>query len=381
MFGRAADKGLRQRREILRGVYEQNQRLGAGGLSARPTPRRGGRRLLGALALLALVVGGQFFYLSDEAAQPPASMSPAVSVQPLVIPLATAKEAAPPLVPQAVSLGTREAAAKDPRIIEALEPPAPLLASDENVKKLFGLSVRTIVLDAGHGGHDPGAIGKSGTREKDLTLDIALRLKARLEALDEAYRILLVRDEDVFVPLGQRAAYANSHDADLFVSIHVNYLPSRSVDAVETYYFGRHEDVHARKVAERENQGSDYSLSDFENLVRNMQDTIKLQESKALARSIQRSLVQNIRRQNGELLNLGVRTAPFVVLLGVKAPSVLVEVASLSSPEGERNLGRERYREQIAAYLAAGVKQYLGEQSTQEHRHHDKGKVRVAEHP
>jgi N-acetylmuramoyl-L-alanine amidase len=260
----------------------------------------------------------------------------------------------------------------------AIETAAPLLSGKENVRKLFGLSVRTIVIDAGHGGHDPGAIGKGGLREKDLTLDIALRLKDRLEALDRDYRILLVREGDVFVPLSQRAAFANSHDADLFVSIHVNYIPGTSTNAVETYYFGRHQDVHARRVAERENRGSEYTLSEFENIVRNMQDTIKLQESKALAGSIQRSLVSSIRRQNEEVLNLGVRTAPFVVLLGVKAPSVLVEVASLSSPEGERNLRRERYRDEIATYLAGGIAGYLKEQFTQERKQHDKGKVGLA---
>jgi N-acetylmuramoyl-L-alanine amidase len=378
MFGRFADKAVRQRKDILRRVYEHNLHLNAGGPSATRW-HRVGRRYLAALALAGGLLGGNLFNVWREPAQTSPIVASAASETPAPVTVATGA-ITPASVPEPVSFTSEPTTAAAKAVGSAAEEaPAPLLAGNENVRKLFGLSVKTIVLDAGHGGHDPGAVGKDGMQEKDITLDLALRLRARLEALDRSYRILLVRDEDVFVPLGQRADYANSQNADLFVSIHVNYLPSRTVDAIETYYFGRHQDMRARKVAERENQGSDYRLSDFESLVRNMQDTIKLQESQALARSIQRSLVTNIRRQNEELLNLGVRTAPFVVLMGVKAPSVLVEVASLSSPQGERNLGRERYRDQVASYLAAGIKNYLGEQSTQERRNHDKGKVGLAE--
>lgn len=247
---------------------------------------------------------------------------------------------------------------------------APLSSPDASLKQLFGLGVRTIVIDAGHGGRDPGALGTLGTHEKDITLDVAQRLRDRLAALGN-YHVVLVRESDVFVPLWERAAFANQHGADLFVSIHVNYLPRVSTNAVETYYFGHYQDERTRKLAELENRGSDYSLSEFEALVRNMQDTLKLQESRTLAHAIQENLLTNMRARDQRVLDNGVRTAPFVVLLGVKAPSVLVEIGSLSSAEAERHLRREAYRDEIATYLAAGIVEYLNLQRPQEYRSHE----------
>ena len=254
----------------------------------------------------------------------------------------------------------------------------PLLSSKENLKNLFGLSVKTIVVDAGHGGHDSGAVGRLGTLEKDVTLDIARRLKAKLERTG-AYRVLLVRDSDVFVPLRQRAAFANDNPTDLFLSIHVNFLPGSKINAVEAYYFGRHRDARTRLMAERENRDSDYALSDFEGIVRNMQDALKLQEAKALAYSIQDTLLARIKAGRQAVMDNGVRPAPFVVLLGVKAPAVLVEIGSLSSPEAERNLGREDYREQIASYMVAGIAGHLDQQPAKEDDDHGKDEGRTAQ--
>ena len=397
-----------QRSAILRGVYDDNRRLReaaapAGARTRAPVPSG---RLAGRLALLMFLVGGPLLYawapsgqavmaLFAPAAGPGelAAASPAgASLKASFAPSGSLERPAPapdarpePLspvpaaaIPPAPTLA-RVANANDAAVrARELADVAPLVSGTENVKNLFGLSVRNIVIDAGHGGHDPGAIGKRGMQEKDITLDVARRLKKKLEE-NTAYRIRLVRDDDVFVPLNERASFANGQDTDLFVSIHVNYLPSTSTNAVETYYFGRHQDARTRKLAERENQGSEYSLSEFEGVMRNMQDTIKLQESKALAHSIQGSLLKSIRAQNKRVLDNGVRTAPFVVLLGVKAPSVLVEIGSLSSPEAEKSLGEERYRDEIATYVVAGINQYLNEQLPEEHRIHDKDKSRLAE--
>jgi N-acetylmuramoyl-L-alanine amidase len=239
-----------------------------------------------------------------------------------------------------------------------------------HIRRLMGLSVRTIVIDAGHGGHDPGTIGEMGTREKDVALDVALRLRRRLER-SGAYRILLVRGGDVFVPLSERAEYANSNNADLFVSIHVNYLPRTSTNAVQTWYFGRHEDREADRLAERENRDSQYALSDFERIARQLGDTLKLQESKSLAASIQASLLASLRRQNRKVHDAGVRTAPFVVLLGVKSPSVLVEIASLSSPDAEQQLGVPEYRDEIASSISDGITRYLGNHNQGNTHGHD----------
>jgi N-acetylmuramoyl-L-alanine amidase len=399
-----------QRSAILRGVYDDNRRLhgAAAPAGARARARVPGGRLAGRVALLMFLAGGPLLYAwapsgqavmalfapaagpGEVAAASPAGASLKASFAPSGSPERSAPASAPDARPEPLSpvpAAVLPPAPRPARVANAndaaaralnLADVAPLVSGTENVKNLFGLSVRNIVIDAGHGGHDPGAIGKHGMREKDITLDVALRLKKKLEE-NTAYQIRLVRDDDVFVPLNERAAFANGQDTDLFVSIHVNYLPSTSTNAVETYYFGRHQDTRTRKLAERENEGSEYSLSEFEGVMRNMQDTIKLQESKALAHSIQGSLLKSIRARNQRVLDNGVRTAPFVVLLGVKAPSVLVEIGSLSSPQAEKSLGDERYRDEIATYVVAGINQYLNEQLPEEHRIHDKNQSRLAE--
>lgn len=352
-----------QRAAILRGIYDQNRSLH--GAQPRPQPQAAGRGRrwavpLSGLAMLAAVA--HFLDPALQSADPPAApltSSPRLAVGSL-----------PPLVPPAPRPAPAAVAVAD------LAHVAPLAADAKNLRQLFGLAVKTIVIDAGHGGHDPGARGKLGTQEKDITLDVARRLKEKLEATGR-YRILLPREDDVFVPLSERAAYANGRQTDLFVSIHVNYLPSTSTNAVETYYFGHHQDARTRRLAERENQGSEYALSEFEDIVRNMQDTIKLQESRALAQSIQARLLTSIRARKQRVLDNGVRTAPFVVLLGVKAPSVLVEIGSLSSPDAERKLRGEAYRDEIATYVAAGINNYLNQQPQEERKIHE-AKSRLA---
>jgi len=357
-----------QRSEILRGIYDQNRGIRTSGRSVPGSRGPALRRRLGVLlaTLAVLVTGAHFIDPSAQtaevlvAAAPPATENLVPVSVPLPVTGAPAVKTIAPLPNLPLSDGSPT----------ALADVAPLVFDRENLKSLFGLAVRTIVIDAGHGGQDPGATGKMGTLEKDVTLDVARRLRDKLETMGR-YRILLVREQDTFLDLNQRAAYANERNTDLFVSIHVNYLPSTSTNAVETYYFGHHRDARTRKLAERENQGSEYSLSEFENVMRNMQDTIKLQESKALAHTIQGSLLRSIRARNQRVLNNGVRAAPFVVLLGVKAPSVLVEIGSLSSPDTEQKLRQEAYRDEISSYVAAGITHYLNQQLPKEHRIHE----------
>jgi N-acetylmuramoyl-L-alanine amidase len=245
-------------------------------------------------------------------------------------------------------------------------------------RELFGLAVRTIVIDAGHGGRDPGALGHTtGIQEKDVTLDIARRLKKKL-ARNARYQILLVRDSDTFVALKDRAAYANARDTDLFISLHVNFLTGTSKNAVETYYFGRYRDSGTRALAQHENQHSAYALSEFEDLLKGMQDSMKLQESHRLAKSIQASLLGNIRENDQVVLDTGVKTAPFAVLLGVKAPSVLAEIGNLNSPQTEQRLKDPAYRDAIAAYIADGITAYLTNQPQEADIHHVQVKNGIA---
>jgi len=235
---------------------------------------------------------------------------------------------------------------------------SPLLSGDRSLRLLFGLGVRTIVVDPGHGGFDPGTSGDLGTYEKEVTLDVARRLKRLLER-DAAHRVLLTRDADVAVSLRRRARFANEQRADLFVSIHVNSLPNTTLNVIETYHFGTDVDRDTLRLAERENRGSAYGVSEFETLLRGMRDTMKLQESQRLAGAVQASLAGNFRRTHRAMVDVGTKTAPFVVLLGVHAPAILAEISCMSSPEAERRMRTPEHREEIARYLAEGIVNYL----------------------
>jgi N-acetylmuramoyl-L-alanine amidase len=197
-----------------------------------------------------------------------------------------------------------------------------------------------------------------GTMEKDITLDIARRLKAHLVQNGRTH-VLMTREDDLFVPLHQRVALAREAKADLFISIHLNYLPRKPINIVETYYFGPSDDKKTLRLAEQENVGSEYGLSDFREIMEKMGKTMKLQESKEFAKSIQANLFLNSRKHSEDIQNHGVKRAPFVVLLGVDVPAVLAEVSCLSNREEEQELNSESHRENIATSLAAGIFDYL----------------------
>jgi N-acetylmuramoyl-L-alanine amidase len=244
------------------------------------------------------------------------------------------------------------------------EYPLPAAAATMPISTLFGLKVRTIVVDAGHGGKDPGAVGVHGTREKDLTLDIARRLASRL-ARDGRYRIVLTRSGDDTVPLARRVERATAADADLFVSIHVNALPNRNVNVIETYYFDFSKDPAALQLAAIENRDSEMPVGYFRRLLENIGDTVKLQESRALAENIQGSLISNVRVYDEKVFDSGVKVAPFVVLMGVGIPAVLVEVSCISNPREEKKLLTPQYRENVASFLDEGITSYLDQRQLQ----------------
>ncbi|MGA2517441.1 MAG: N-acetylmuramoyl-L-alanine amidase [Thermodesulfobacteriota bacterium] len=225
--------------------------------------------------------------------------------------------------------------------------------------RMLGLKIKTIMIDAGHGGTDSGSIGKLGTMEKDITIDIAKRLKTHL-IKNGRCRVVMTRQDDSSVPLEKRVVLAQEAKADLFISIHLNYLPRRPINIVETYYFGPSDDEKTLRLAQQENEGSEYGLSDFKEVMEKLGKTMKLQESKRLAESIQANLFLNSRKHSEYIQNRGVKRAPFVVLLGVDVPAVLAEVSCLSNLEEEEELNSESHRENIAGYLAAGIFDYLG---------------------
>lgn len=233
-----------------------------------------------------------------------------------------------------------------------------LNSPDMPLSRVFGLGVRTIMIDPGHGGTDPGAVGKMGTREKEMTLDIARRLRERLLKYGQ-YNVLMTRSDDETLSLNKRVEMARLSKADIFVSIHLNYLPLKPINIIETYYFGPSSDEKILKLAEKENAGSEYGMNEFKDMIEKIGETMKLQESKELALSIQKSLFVNSRKNKGDIYDFGVKRAPFVVLLGVDVPAILAEVSCLSNSKEESELNTEKHRDNIARYLEAGILDYL----------------------
>jgi N-acetylmuramoyl-L-alanine amidase len=224
---------------------------------------------------------------------------------------------------------------------------------------------RRIVLDPGHGGHDPGAVGPKNLYEKDVVLDIALKLKKVLME-DPFNEVFLTRERDIFIPLEERTAIANRKNADLFVSIHANASPRREAKGIETYLLNWTDDEEAIRVAARENAISLKKMRAMNRQV-DIVDVIKSDlirenkrdESIKLANYIQRSLISNLDSDTKLVLNLGVKQALFYVLFGAKMPSVLVEVSFISNPEEERLLSNDAYRTEIAKGIAKGLNTYL----------------------
>lgn len=226
------------------------------------------------------------------------------------------------------------------------------------LSSLFGLGIKTIIIDPGHGGKDPGAIGAKGTREKDITLDVALRLKQKMIDLDK-FNVFLTRQEDKFLTLAERVDFAKAKKADLFLSIHVNSLPNEGVNLIETYYFGPPLTSDIFRLAEEENKASQYSVSELVEIIQDINNTVKRQESRMLAGAIQSSLYNHLSEKDPEVINSGVKMAPFVVLSQIEVPSVLVEISCITNEEEEAKLTTSKYREKVASYVAEGVVTYL----------------------
>jgi len=346
---------LNIREVILRGVYEENRLMlgrGCPGLSLRrPFPVK--KILLSAVVfLIAFLMQSQYTGTSFSPAELPANMS----TDPFPLPAAGVSAVLPPDMSNYSVLPATDVSSEGTANTSEFS----AFENSRNVplSRMLGLKIRTIMIDAGHGGTDLGARGKMGTIEKDITLDIAKRLKAHLDQKGSTH-VLMTREDDSFVPLDKRVALARERKADLFISIHVNYLPRIPINIIETYYFGPSSDEKTLKLAQRENVGSEYGLSDFREIMEKLGKTMKLQESKELAESIQSNLFLNSRKHSEDIQNHGVKRAPFVVLLGVEVPAVLAEVSCLSNREEELELNSESHRENIARYLAAGIFDYL----------------------
>ncbi len=235
-----------------------------------------------------------------------------------------------------------------------------MLSSNDPVRltALFGLGIKTVVIDPGHGGRDPGAIGENGTQEKDITLDVALELKKRLDKLN-FFKVMLTRKKDRTLSLASRVKFAKKNQADLFISLHVNSLPVKDVNLIETYYFGAPLNSETLLLAEKENKDSHFSVGELDAIIQDIGNTVKRQESAMLAATIQKSLFRNLRAQDAEMRDSGIKMAPFVVLSQIEVPSVLVEISCITKEEEEKKLATEEYRKEVASYLEEGIVTYL----------------------
>ncbi len=217
--------------------------------------------------------------------------------------------------------------------------------------------LRRIVVDAGHGGKDPGAIGPHGTQEKDVTLALARVLAARLKK-EFGCQVILTRDKDVYLALEERTALANRIGADLFISIHANASTNRSVRGVEIYYLNFSKNDKAAAVAARENGTSLKQVGDLEMILFDLMANSKINESSRLAAEIQSSMVVSLGRHYSGIIDHGVRQGPFYVLLGATMPSVLVETAFISNKTEESRLKSSKFQGRAADAIVAGVKEF-----------------------
>jgi N-acetylmuramoyl-L-alanine amidase len=270
----------------------------------------------------------------------------------------------PTSAPTAVAVAPRDKSAKkgtkpSPAQIAAAREAAPTSAGDRSLIRALGLKIGRIVIDAGHGGHDTGTIGPEGLMEKDLVLDVSLRLGRLLESRLGA-DVIYTRDDDTFIPLETRTAIANEKQADLFISVHANSSPDSEARGVETYYLNFTSSPDALEVAARENAVSEKSIHELQDLVKKITLKEKIDESRELASDVQSSLYQGLSAKNPSLHNRGVKKAPFVVLIGANMPSILAEISFVSNPIDEQRLETPDYRQRIAESLYKGIAKYVG---------------------
>lgn len=227
-----------------------------------------------------------------------------------------------------------------------------------SMARQLGLGIQRIVIDPGHGGKDPGTMGKSGTMEKIIVLDICQRLRNLLQAHD-GLEIIMTRESDIYVPVENRTVIANQKRADLFVSVHANSNPSKKRSGVETFYLNFSKDPSVIETAALENATSTKNLSEMKSILEKIAKNSKIMESKELANNIQENLVVALRKRHKDVIDLGYKGGPFWVLIGVETPSVLVEVSYLSNTKDEARLKNAQYRQSIAQGIYNGIKEYM----------------------
>jgi N-acetylmuramoyl-L-alanine amidase len=322
----------RIKRQLLRDLVQQNVDL-IEGRPSRLRPRRDVLRLatrVAALALLSVALFGSSRLISTLAE------------------------------PRPVAAAARALKVPAPRPLPARQSDAgpggtPLTAPEPVDAAVFPLAVRKIVLDAGHGGGSVGTRTPQGVLEKDLTLDIAVRLQHLLE---KQFQVVMTRESDQAVSLEERGRLANQAGADIFVSIHLNWIDNRRSRGVETYYLGPTDDPYLTRLAASENRDSGYSMADLRHLLDRIYAGVRQDKSRKLAEGVQEALFQSVGKLSPEVEDRGVKAAPFIVLLSTEMPAILAEVSSMSNEEEARLLTKPLYRQYIAEALAKGIRGY-----------------------
>jgi len=222
----------------------------------------------------------------------------------------------------------------------------------------LGLGIRKIVVDPGHGGKDPGA-SAFGLKEKNIVLMIGQKL-APILAEETGAEVILTRDTDVFIPLEERTAIANTQAADLFISLHINAHPSPKVHGLETYYLNLSTNAEAMRVAAFENATSTHQMSDLQDILSDIMKNSKINESSRLAGFVHNSLCDGIKElQETKFKDLGVKQAPFYVLIGAQMPAILIEIAFITNPEDSKHLSNDQFLDTIVDDIAQGVQHYI----------------------
>jgi len=235
----------------------------------------------------------------------------------------------------------------------------PTADGETSLVRALGLKIGRIVIDPGHGGHDSGTLGVDGIEEKDVVLDVALRLGKLLHDRLGS-EIIYTRSDDTFIPLETRTAIANKAQADLFLSIHANSSSDESARGVETYYLNFTTSPDALETAARENAVSDQSIHQLSDLVKKIALKDKIAESREFASDVEQSLYGGLQRGNAGLKDRGVKKAPFVVLIGANMPSILAEISFVTNEKDAKQLREPEYRERVAESLYKGVAKYAG---------------------
>ena len=337
----------RIKRRVLRELVAQNLALIRGERPGRR--RRGSRRLRAAarLVFLVLVPAGLLApsYLSTPERGSGGGGVGVVAANP------AAEASTSPAVPQSVA-PARPAV----DVADGSRPAAGLPRPQQVDAAIFPLAVERVAIDPGHGGASGGTRTPTGLREKELTLDIARRLRGLLQRA--SFEVVMTRDADVDVPLEERSRLANASGADLFVSLHVNWIENRGVRGVETYYLGPTDDPFLTQLAAAENRGSGYSLADFRSLLEQIYVGVRGDESRRLAESVQHSILNSLRTINSEVEDRGVKTAPFIVLMKTDMPAILAEVSCLSNEREADLLAKPLYRQFLAEAVFNGIRAY-----------------------